>query len=64
MRYARGTDEDRKGGKRLISKVLMWVSILMAIALAVLNLTYQFGLEPDTVYPMTNQRITWNNEKK
>lgn len=37
----------------------MWISILAVVALAVLNLTYQDGREPDAVYPMTNQKIAW-----
>ena len=41
-------------------KVIMWVSILSVIALAVLNLTYQFGPEPDEVYPMANRWIEWD----
>lgn len=44
-----------------MKKAVMWLSILAAVALAVLNLTYQFGPEPDAVYPMVNQKITWTN---
>ena len=40
-------------------KVLMWLSILTAVALAVLNLVYPFGPEPDIVYPMANRNIQW-----
>ena len=40
-------------------KLLMWISILAVVALAVLNLTFQDGIEPDTVYPMANQKIIW-----
>lgn len=40
-------------------KAVMWLTILSVIALAVLNLTYQFGPEPDAVYPMANKRIEW-----
>ena len=40
-------------------KVLMWLSILTAVALAVLNLVYPFGPEPDIVCPMTNRNIQW-----
>lgn len=41
-------------------KFIMWLSIVAVIALAVLNMTYQFGPEPDVVYPMANQRIEWH----
>ena len=40
------------------------LSVLAVIALAVLNLTYQDGLTPDEVYPIANQRITWNTTGK
>ena len=42
-----------------MKRVAMWLSILAVIALAVLNLAYQFGPEPDAVYPMANQKITF-----
>lgn len=41
-------------------KVLMWLSILTAVALAVLNLVYPFGPEPDIVCQMANRNITWH----
>lgn len=40
-----------------MKRVAMWLSILTVVALAVLNLTYRFGPEPDAVYPMANQKI-------
>ena len=40
-------------------KVIMFLAILAVIALAVLNLTYKFGPEPDEVYQMANRHITW-----
>ena len=43
-------------------KALLVVSILAVIALSVLNLTYQDGIEPDEVFPMANQHITWNTK--
>ena len=46
-----------------MSKAIMWLSILAAVALAVLNMVYPFGPEPDVVYPMANQHIEWNSEK-
>ena len=46
-----------------MSKVIMWLSILAAVALAVLNIVYPFGPEPDVVYPMANQHIEWNSGK-
>ena len=44
---------------KMMKKVLMVISILAAVAMAVLNLTYQFGPEPDVEYPMANQKISW-----
>ena len=38
---------------------LMIVAILLAMALAVLDLTYDAGLEPDVVCPMANRNIEW-----
>ena len=35
------------------------VAVLAVIALAVLNLTYDFGGKPDAVYPMANTHIEW-----
>ena len=40
-------------------KVLMVISIIAVITLAVLNMAYSFGPEPDAVYPMANRNITW-----
>jgi hypothetical protein len=40
-------------------KFLMWLSILTAVAMAVLNLVYPFGPEPDIVFPMANRNIQW-----
>jgi hypothetical protein len=37
----------------------MWLAVLAVIALAVLNLTYDFGPKPDRVFPMANRNITW-----
>ena len=48
----------RKGGEKM-RKVVMWLAILMVMVLAVLNLVYPFGPEPDAVYPMANQHIEW-----
>ena len=43
-----------------MQKIIMRLTILAVIVLAVLNLVYPFGPEPDAVYPMTNQHITWH----
>ena len=43
-----------------MQKVIMWISILAVITLAVLNLTYRFGPEPDEIFPMANRHITWD----
>ena len=50
-----------KGGEYM-QKVIMWLSIIAVIALAVLNLTYRDGIEPDSVHPFANQHITWNTK--
>lgn len=42
-----------------MQKVIMWISIIAVIALAVLNLTYKDGPEPDEVYTIENQHIVW-----
>ena len=51
---------EKKGGVSM-KKALMILSILAAVAMAVLNLTLDDGIKPDEVYPFTNQRITWGN---
>ena len=38
----------------------MILPVIAVIALAVLNLTYQEGPEPDAVFPMCNQHIEWH----
>lgn len=43
-----------------MKKAIMILSLLSVIALAVLNLTWQNGPEPDVVYTMANQRIEWH----
>lgn len=42
-----------------MQKVLMWISILAVVALAALNLTFNFGPEPNVTFPMANQHIDW-----
>lgn len=44
-----------------MKRFLMILSILAAVAMAVLNLTYDDSMKPDEVFPMANQRITWGN---
>jgi hypothetical protein len=39
----------------------MILSILAAVGMAVLNLTYNDRIKPDEVFPMANQKITWGN---
>ena len=46
-----------------MQKAAMWLAILAAIAMAILNLAYDDSLPPDETYPMANQRITWNTAK-
>ena len=45
-----------------MQKVVMWLSILAVVALVVLNLVYDDRIPYDEVYPMANQRITWETE--
>ena len=45
--------------KKGFGRFLMVAAIILVVALAVLNLTYPFGPEPDEVYPMANRHITW-----
>ena len=40
-------------------KVLMIISILAVIAMAVIDLTYDDRIKPDTEYPIANQHITF-----
>lgn len=42
-----------------MKKAVLILSVLAVIAMAVLNLTYQDGPEPDVVYPIANHGI-WN----
>ena len=44
---------------KMVQKVIMWITILAVVVLAVLNLVYPFGPEPDVIYPMANQHIEW-----
>ena len=46
-----------------MQKVIMIISILAVIALAVLNIAYDDRIQPDSVYPIANQRIKWNTGK-
>lgn len=41
-------------------KVIMWLSILVVVALAVLNIVYQPETTADAFYPIANQRIEWH----
>ena len=41
-------------------KFIAVLTMLAVITLAVLNLVYPFGPEPDAVYPMANQHIEWH----
>ena len=42
-----------------MQKAMMILAILAVIALAVLNLTYKDGPEPDIECPMANRNIQW-----
>ena len=43
-----------------VKRFLMILSIIAVVALSVLNLTYDDSMKPDEVFPMANQKITWN----
>ena len=43
-----------------MKKALLILSILAVICMAVLNLTWDDSMKPDEVFPMANQKITWN----
>ena len=42
---------------------LMFICLAVALIMAVLDATYSERIEPDGVYPMVNQHITWMHEK-
>ena len=42
-----------------MKKLVLILSILAAVGMAVLNLTYDDGIKPDSVHPFTNQKIVW-----
>ncbi|MCR5565993.1 MAG: hypothetical protein K6F61_04015 [Clostridiales bacterium] len=42
---------------------LMILAILLVTAMAIVDLTYREGFEPDEVYEMCNKRIVWTHEK-
>jgi len=42
-----------------MQKFVMWISVIAVVTLAVLNLTFRFGPEPDETYAMANQHIDW-----
>lgn len=46
-----------------MKKAVLILSILAAVCMAVLNLTYDDSIKPDEVFPMANQHITWNTGK-
>jgi hypothetical protein len=48
-----------KGGKTM-QKILMVITVCAVVALAVLNLTYHFGPEPDVICEMANRNIEWH----
>lgn len=41
----------------------MAIAILAVVAMAVLNLAWKDGPEPDGCYPMANQHISWTYAK-
>lgn len=41
----------------------MIICLIIALAMAVLDATYSERIEPDEVFPMANQHITWLHEK-
>lgn len=45
-------------------KVILVLSILAAVALGILDATFDFGQKPDAVYEMTNKHIEWHYATK
>lgn len=45
-------------------KVILVLSILAAVALGILDATYDFGQKPDAVYDMANKHIEWHYATK
>ena len=46
-----------------MKKFLTVIPVIAVVVLFILNLTYKPGPEPDAVFPMANQHITWAHEK-
>lgn len=46
-----------------MKKFLTILPVLVAVALAILNLTYDDRIKPDEVYEMCNQHIEWNTKR-
>ena len=42
-----------------MQRVVMWIAIIAAVVLAVLNVVAIDAVEPDEVYEMTNRNIRW-----
>ena len=52
-------NSEEKGGVSM-KRFVMWLSILAAVAMGILNFAYDDRITPDVVYSMANQRISWN----
>ena len=57
---ARGKIREGDSGMKRFALI---ASLLAVVVMAVLNLTYDFSLKPDAVYPMANVGIEWNTQK-
>ena len=44
-------------------KKLMILAMIAAAVMAVIDLTYENKVQPDSVYPMANQNIRWEYAK-
>ena len=42
-----------------MQKFILRLMVIVVVCLAVLNLVYDDGLEPDVVYTMANRNIEW-----
>ena len=44
-------------------KKLMILAVLLAVAIAILDLSYDDRFQPDATYEFTNRNIVWLHEK-
>lgn len=42
-----------------MKRVILILSVLAAVAMGIIDFTYDDSIKPDTVHPMANQHISW-----